>query len=239
MSTPPRDDPRATGIWRLATVVYWFVVVEVAFLLAAAPGLAGVVFLIPDPSNLPLYALCSVPVVLAFSAALSTMRARLADDDPVVWPRFWRSWLGNLGDVLKVWLPALAVLVLLGYNLLFGPALGVEPILLVVSAVLAVVVTLWAGNAVVIASLFRFRGRDTARLAAYYLLARPLVALGAGGLYLLAGVVWYFGSPWLVALLASLFAASAVVTARPMLADLERRFTAPPPDPAGDGPAGP
>ena len=35
-------------------------VVEACFLLAAAPGLLGVLFLIPHPSNLPLYALCTV-----------------------------------------------------------------------------------------------------------------------------------------------------------------------------------
>lgn len=225
MTGPRPVDPRETGIWRLATAVYWFLVVEVAFLLAAAPGLVGLLFLFRHPSNLPLFALCTVPIVVAFSAAMSTIRARLVDNDPVVWPRFWRSWLANLADVLKVWLAALLVLVVVGYNLLFGPALGVDPVLLVASGVLAGAVTLWAGHAVLIASFFNFRSRDTARLAAYYLVSRPVVTVGTVGLFLLAGVIVYFGSEWLLALLASVFAAAAVMTTRPMVDDIERRFT--------------
>lgn len=70
----------------MSGVVYWFLVVEACFLLAAVPGFLGVLFLERNPSNIPLYALCLVPVAPAFSAAISTIAAR--NDELSVWPTY-------------------------------------------------------------------------------------------------------------------------------------------------------
>lgn len=220
-------EPSERGLWGMMTALYWFLVVGLAFLLAALPGLAGVLFLVRDPSNLPLYVLCTLPIVVAFSAAMATIRARLTDLDPVVWPRFWRAWRANLADVLKVWVPAVVVLVIVGYNLLFGAVLGTPTGVLILSGVLAVVLLLWGVNAVTIASFFRFRTRDVARLAVYYLFARPLVTLGVVGMLLAAGLVLYYTSEWVLALVVVVFAAGMVAVTRPMVSDIEARFVAP------------
>lgn len=220
-------DPRRELFGRVTGVIYWFVIVEICFLLAAAPGFIGILLLERAPSNLPLYALCLVPVGPAFSAAMSAMAARGRDEELSVWPRFWRAYLGNLRDVLFVWIPALVVATILGMNIAFGGVVGVDGFFIGASVVLLVFVALWSANGVVIASHFRFRARDTARLALYYLAAKPLVTLGSLSYLVLATAIVAFSSDWVLALLAVFFAAFARVVARPMIADITARFVAP------------
>jgi uncharacterized membrane protein YesL len=223
-------DPRRELFGRVTGVIYWFVIVEICFLLAAAPGLIGILLLERAPSNLPLYALCLVPLGPAFSAAMSAMAAMAArgrDEELSVWPRFWRAYVGNLRDVLFVWIPALVVATILGMNIAFGGVVGVDGFFIGASVVLLVFVALWSANGVVIASHFRFRARDTARLALYYLAAKPLVTLGTLSYLVLATAIVAFSSDWVLALLAVFFAAFARVVARPMIADITGRFVAP------------
>ena len=178
-----------------------------------------------SPSNIPLYALCLVPVAPAFSAAMSTIAARTREaGDLSVWPRYWRSWAGNVKDVLFVWVPALVVATILGMNIAFGGSAGVDQFFIVTSAVLLVAVALWSAHAMVIASFFRFRARDTARLAVFYLAAKPLVTLGALGYLLIAAALVAFTSDVVLALLGVFFAAFAVVNARAMTDDIDTRF---------------
>ena len=198
-------DPRHDRLGRVTGAVYWFLIVEAAFLSAALPGFVGIVLLDRSPSNIPLYALSLVPVAPAFSAAMSTIAARTREfGDLSVWPRYWRSWVANVKDVLVVWVPALVVATILGMNIAFGGAAGVDGFFLVASAVLLVAVALWSAHAVVIASFFRFRARDTARLALFYLVAKPLVTLGALGYLLIAAALVAFTSDWVLALLGGL-----------------------------------
>ncbi|MCP2637955.1 DUF624 domain-containing protein [Microbacterium sp. HD4P20] len=220
-------DPRRELFGRVTGVIYWFLIVELCFLLAALPGFVGIVLLERAPSNIPLYAVCLIPVGPAFSAAMSAMAARTRDQELSVWPRFWRSYAGNLRDVLFVWIPALAVATILGMNIAFGGTVGVDGFFIGASIVLLVFLAVWAANGLVIASCFRFRARDTARLALYYLAAKPLVTLGALSYLVLATAIVAFSSDWVLALLGVFFAAFARVTARPMIADITARFVAP------------
>jgi len=226
------SDPRRGILGRVTAIVYWLLVVEVCFLLAAAPGFIGIILLERDRSNLPLFALCLVPVAPAFSAAMYTLRIRMREDDLVVWPRYWRGWAANVLDVLKTWIPALAILTVLGVNLLFGGDAGVDGILLGVSVAVSVLVAMWATNAMVIGTFFRFRLRDTARLALYYLGGKPLVMLGTFSFLVIVGAIVAFTSDWVAALAGSVLAAFLLATVRPMLTDIEERFTA-----SGDAPA--
>lgn len=228
MSKPDATpDPRRGALGKFTGVVYWLIVVELAFLLASAPGFLGTLFLAQEPSNLPLFALCLVPMGPAFSAALSALRARERDGDLVVWPRYWRSWLANVREMLFLWVPALVALTILGMNVAFGAAAGVSGVLVIISLVIGVVVALWTLNAVLIASLYSFRLRDIARLALYYLAAKPLVTLGSLSLLVIIAVVVTFASGWVLALLASVLAALMLANTRTMRRDIEARFIAP------------
>jgi hypothetical protein len=92
--------------------------------------------------------------------------------------------------------------------------------------VVAVGLLLWMVNALVIVSFFGFRTRDTVRLAAHFLGARPLVTLGSLSLLVLAAGIVALSTEALFGLLAVVWLALVLRNARPLLADVEKRFTA-------------
>jgi hypothetical protein len=203
---------------RVASGVHTLLVVEVLVLLTGAPGIVVLVLLDRDASNIPLAAACAIPVGPALSAALYALRWRsddLTDLEPA--RAFLRGYRMNAVGVLKLWVPWLAWMAILGINLAHG--WWRLPV-----AALALVAALWQANALLIASLFAFRVRDTARLAAYFLVRTPLVTLGTAGLAAAAVLVVLFWSEAVLALLAVGFAAALLRTAAPMRAEIEDRF---------------
>lgn len=217
-------DPRSSAFGRLTGAVYWFLVIELCFLLAAAPGFVGLLLLERHASNIPLFALMLVPVAPAFSAAMHALARRTAESDLVVWPRFWHGWVLNVLDVLKLWVPALVLGAMLAINIVVGAAAGVGPALRAASGVLLALVAVWAVIAVVIATFFRFRTRDTARLALFYLAARPLTALAVASFLVIVVGLIAFTSDWVAALAGSLLAAFLLLVAKPVLDDCRARF---------------
>ena len=61
---------------------------------------------------------------------------------------------------------------------------------------------LWSGHALVLSALFSFRTRDVARLAAYFVAAKPVVTLGFVSVRAPTAAV-AFVSDWLLVLLAA------------------------------------
>ncbi|MFG3300376.1 hypothetical protein [Micromonospora chersina] len=95
---------------RAAALVHTLLVVELLLVLTTAPGLVALALLDRDVSNLPLVALCAVPLGPALSAAVYALhhqRPDLTDLHPARlwrprcrpptrrcwwrWPRCWRS----------------------------------------------------------------------------------------------------------------------------------------------------
>jgi hypothetical protein len=111
-------------------------------------------------------------------------------------------------------------------NLTRVEAAGIPRWWAVLLAVVAVVVTLWAINALVITSLFAFRAVDVARLAFYCLVRTPLVALGNAGLLAVTVIVTAVASEAVLALLGSLLALALLHTSRPMTMLVRDQFTA-------------
>ncbi|WP_433202586.1 hypothetical protein ACQP00_32615 [Dactylosporangium sp. CS-047395] len=216
-----------TTLARFSALVYTLLVVEVLFVLAAAPGLVVLLLLDRDASNVPLFVVCAVPLGPAVSAAVYAVHRRrsdLADLHPA--RAFLRGYRLNVLGVLRVWLPALAVLAVVFVSLVNRAAARIPGWWVGALWVLAAVVVLWSANALVISSLYVFRAADVARLAAYFLAHCPGVALGTAGLLLTAGAITFLASEAFVLLPASLFIAALVLVCRPMCAEIERRFVA-------------
>ena len=212
---------------RGAAAVHRVLVIELALLVAAAPGLALLALLLPDVSNAPLAALALVPVGPAVSAAVFAWRACLAEPGLEPMRHFARGYRANVRDVLAWWVPTLALLTVLVTNLAHldvavpAPAAraAVQGVLL---AVLAATV-LWAAHMLVLSSLFALRTRDAARLALHHLGRRS--GLAAVSLVVLACGVVVLTSDWVLALLGSPFALLLLHGARPMVADVEENHT--------------
>ena len=213
---------------RGAAAVHRVLVIEAGLLVAAAPGLALLVLLLPDASNAPLAALALVPVGPAVSAAVFAWRASLAEPGLEPLRHFVRGYRANVRDVLAWWVPTLVLLTVLVTNLAHldaavpapAPRAAVQGVLVVV----LVVTVPWAAHMLVLTSLFALRTRDAARLALHHLGRRS--ALAAVSLSVLAGGVVVLTSDWVLALLGSLFALLLLHGARPMVADVEENHTA-------------
>lgn len=225
-----RGDPAAEigdGVLsRVAAVVYWLLVIEALVVLTTLPGLAVLLFLERHPANAPLVALCFAPVGPALSAAVFAWRVFRTDRDLAPARHFLRGYRLNWLDVLRWWLPTLALLAVIGFSLANLGLAGVPAGYGAVLVVIAVAVLVWAAQALVLSSTLALRTRDVARLASYYLAARPASALGTLSLLVAAGGLVVLTSDWVLALLASPFTLALLRNADPVLRDAAERFTA-------------
>ncbi len=218
-------DTAQRPFWRWTGTVHWMLVVGAAILISCAPTVVLVPWLVADTSNLPLLGLLLLPVGPAVAAAVFAWDRRRADPDTAPLPQYLRGYRMNLGDSLRVWLPVLALLVVLGVNIANRGAVGGGEVLAAVAVVVALVAVLWTGHALVIAALFSFRWRDTARLAAYHLGGSwratlnvlSLVVVTVGGVVLV--------SEWLLLFLAAPLTFLLHNGATGLAADVKARFT--------------
>lgn len=212
---------------RGSAFVHTLLIIEVLLLAAASPGLAALLLLGPDPSNLPLAAVCLLPLGPALSAALYALHHRSRDLTELHPARaFWRGWRLNALPVLKLWGPTLAWLTVIAVSLAHFHATGLPGWWAVLLAVIGLASLLWGAHALVLTSLFAFRSRDTARLAAYFLLRHGRATLGALSLLVLVGGLTVLLTEALPALLAAPLLLSLLHTSRPVIAETQEDFTA-------------
>ena len=170
---------------------------------------------------------CALPLGPALSAAVYALehrRADLADLRPAT--AFRRGYALNAVSVLKVWVPWLAWTSVVAVSLAHFDATGLPGWWAVLLVLVALGLSLWVANALVIISLFAFRTRDTARLAWHFVARTPGVSLANACLLVVAAGVVVFASEAVLSLLGSLFAAALLRNARPMIDVVRREFVA-------------
>ena len=211
---------------RAAALIHTLVTVGALLLLAAAPGLAGLLLLGPDPTNLPLAAVCLLPLGPAASAAVYALHHRdrdLTDLHPA--RAYRRGWRLNALPALRLWAPLLAWLTVIAFTLTHFSATGLPGWWAVLLGVIGAGSLLWGAHALVLTSLFSFRTRDTARLAAYFLFRHGRATLAAGSLLVLAAAGTALLTEALPALLAAPLLLSLLHGSRAVIAETERDFT--------------
>lgn len=220
-----RDD-RGT-LTRLTEGLYWFAIIDVLLVVTSAPAMIVWMLLAQDVSNLPLYAAALVVVLPSVSAALWAWRAWSEDPDPVPLARFLRGYRLNLLDSLKVGVPGLVVLTVLGTNISYGEAVGTSA-LNIAFALFAAMITVLMMRALSISSALSFRLIDVLRLSMFTLLTMPLRTLALFSLgILVVGISLFLGD------YAFLFLASALtfvmhLSERPVIARLREQFVSDP-----------
>ncbi|MEU9910740.1 hypothetical protein [Streptomyces sp. NPDC051001] len=211
---------------RAAALVHTLVTVEALLLVAAAPGLAGLFLLGPDPSNIPLAALCLLPLGPACAAALYALHHRdrdLTDLHPA--RTYWRGWRLNALPALKLWTPLLTWLTVIAFTLTHFSATGLPGWWAVLLAAIGLGSLLWGAHALVLTSLFSFRARDTARLAGYFLLRHGRATLATASLFVLTAAGTALLTEALPALLAAPLLLSLLHGGRPVIAETQEDFT--------------
>ncbi|MGP4007822.1 hypothetical protein [Streptomyces sp. 4N124] len=222
-----RADGFGTGVLsRAAALIHTLVTVEALLLLVASPGPAGLLFLGADPSNLPLVAVCLLPLGPALSAALYALHHRdrdLIDLHPA--RTYGRGLRLNTAPVLKLWAPLLAWLTVIAFTLTHFYATGLPGWWAVLLGAIGAGSLLWGAHALVLTSLFAFRTRDTVRLAAYFLFRHARATLAAASLLVLTAVSTALLTEALPALLAAPLLLSLLHSSRPVIAETEEDFT--------------
>ncbi|MFF7287145.1 hypothetical protein [Streptomyces griseorubiginosus] len=212
---------------RAAALVHTLLTVEALLLVGASPGLAGLLLVGPDPANLPLAAVCLLPLGPATAAALYALHHRdrdLTDLHPA--RAYWRGWRLNAVATLKLWTPLLAWLTVIAFTLTHFPATGLPGWWAVLLAAVGAGSLLWGAHALVLTALFTFRARDTARLAAYFLFRHARATLGAASLLVLTAAGTAVLTEALPALLAAPVLLSLLHSSRPVIAETRKDFTA-------------
>ena len=210
---------------RLSMTVYTLLVVELLLLGATLPGLVVLTLLDRDASNVPLAAVAALPVGPALSAALVTLHGPrdVADLRPAT--VFVRAYRRNALAVLRVWVPFLVALTVIGVDLAHREAVGVPGAWAALLLLIALGALLWGVNALLISSFFTFRTRDVARLAWDLLPRSRSAAAGTASILVLAAAVVVLGSEAVLALSGSVAAMLLLAVNRPTIDLVAREFT--------------
>ncbi|TDC33755.1 DUF624 domain-containing protein [Micromonospora sp. KC213] len=211
---------------RVAAYVHILLVVELLLLVTTLPGLAPLLLLDRDVSNLPLVAVGLLPVGPAVCAALYALRHQppdLTDLRPAA--VFWRGYRASLAGVLRIWAPALLWLTVIAVNLAHLDAAAVPSWWAVPLLGVGALVALCTAQALVVIALFTFRTRDILRLAPHLLVRSPSATVG--NLLLLAaatGITAVF-SEAVLALFGSLLVLAFLRINEPVIDTVREEFT--------------
>jgi len=232
-TTPPAPGPRQFGEGPLGVVtggIYRWLTLTVLFAIACAPTWALWLFLAPDPSNAILFALAGAPLGPALSAGLYSLRAKATDDGLAPGKAFWRGYALNWKDVLRFWVPALALLGIIGWTVGLREYAGIGTAYVIFLAMVALGVFVWAMHCVAIVSFFSFRARDVARLGVFSLLTQVRATFGVISLAVTAvAVLLLLEMPVLLAALGGIWIWLWWANLKPMVAQIQHRFVAPTP----------
>src|SRR5690606_18745545 len=158
---------RSRGLFTdLTQGVYWFLVLDVMLLVAAAPTVLLWTVMSPGPPGSLLFVIAALPLLPALSAGLYARRSSRADRDLIPARQFLRGYRLNALVSLRVGTPALLVVALAAFNLTrsSSPGLGVGETAFLVVGAAALLVLL---RALAIVSRFSFRVRDVLRLSVF------------------------------------------------------------------------
>lgn len=211
---------------RGAVVGYRFLVLEVVMLVSLAPSLVLATALDRDPSNLPLLVLALLPAAPALSAAVSVLAHPEEIADLATGRRYRQAYRANAVGVLRLWGPLVLVLGVVAISLAHLDVAAVPTWWGGALVVVALLGAVWGMNALVITSLFDFRTRDVARLAADLLGRRPLTSLKHLSLLVLLAGTTYLTSDVVPVLLAPLVAAVLLSSSSRLRTDITQELLA-------------
>lgn len=228
-----RSDRRVAGpfgtgpLFVVASHVYAVVVVTVAMIVTTLP-VAAAVALLATPAGLPLVVLTSLLIGPAAVAAFTAVRRLRNGADESALRSYIRSLRHDGVQALLVWWPFVIVVAVIATNLTtldrsVGP--DVAPALRLVLLVLALGAGVIATTALLIVSAFRFRTRDTLRLAVFLIGASARSSLAIGALIVVTTALLAATSVFVLPFISGLFVYLVVVAGAPAVSLVRSRFT--------------
>ena len=210
---------------RVTFAVYRHLALALWLALCCAPAVVGMTLLGGHASNVLLLVWLQLPVAPALAAGLFSVRVWRKDGDTSPFALFLRGLRRNTLDVLRWWVPTLAVASVLAVNVVNADAVPGGSALRIWSLGLGLLLVLWSGHALLLSSHFSFRTRDTARIALYLVAAEWRTTVAFVSLLIVAAGVTYLASEAVLVLFAWAFISVLELISRPALAHIEERFT--------------
>ena len=222
---PVPGDTSSGALGKGTKVIFWLLAVTFFLALTSIPAILVTLFLAPDPSNFPFFALALLPLGPAISAGLWAIRARYRSEDAGPTRAFWHGYRANFLPALSVWVPALLILGIIGYTLLFGSMIELSQGYRAFLVAIGVLVLMAAMHALSLVTFFNFRFSDIWRLAAFQIWDSKVATLGLLAVAIIAfGLVW-FVNEWLLVLLGGILVYFWYWQVRPALKKTADRFT--------------
>ena len=215
---------------RVTATVYRVLVLELLFLIASSPGLLLLFTLAPDPSNVPLAAVCLLPVGPALSAVIFAWRESPLEESLQPARHFWRGYRLNAIGVLRWWWLVLGAGAVLGLNLAYLEAATPPgtPRLLIGAGQVGIFLALAviAIHALVISSFYNFRTIDVFRLAVRSLRRCRRASIGAAAMTIAGAGVVAAGTEVVLLGLCSLIAALILSNGQPLIKEIQEKYLA-------------
>jgi Protein of unknown function, DUF624 len=211
---------------RAATIIYWFIIVDLLMILLLLPTIALFLLLDRSAGNVPIFAAALVPVGPALTAGISALARRAHDDDITPARAFWRGFRSTALDALQLWVPLLVVVGIVATVLINRQAAGISDVYALVLVAILAVATVIVAHAMVIRTFFSFRFVDALRLGVIFLVRRLPSSLGVLSLIVLAGGVTYFASEFVAILISVMWATLLLRNERPVLRAVADQFVA-------------
>lgn len=248
-AVPSSDTPKQKQwgeglLFALAWRIYHVVAITVCFALTILPAILPIMALLlvsgadlvasvdggelgstDFSALLPVIPLLTVWVGPALSGALYAWRRSVGDDEHKPGAVFWRGYRRNFFEVIRVWLPAVAVISLatLGISRAALTDIGLGGTVALV--IFAAFIGTWALITVIIVTFFSFRTTDAMRLGAAYLVYTPAVAFGMLGLLIIAMAASVVTTPMIMLLFGGVWTWFIYRSAIPLIDSVATRFT--------------
>lgn len=220
------DDEVGRGpLSRGAAWIYRVIVLEVMLVVALLPTIAAILLLDRDSSNVPLYVLALLPAGPALVAGLGAARGWQVEPDLSPARPFWRTYRREALGTLTWWVPLLVVVAVLGVNVTHLQEIEGGALLGPVSALLLLLLPVWAAHMAVLQVRFSFRLRDAARIAVAELVPQWRFSLGALSLIVVLSAITLVTTDVVALLLLWTVVLFLHALSRPLVRDVTERFT--------------
>lgn len=223
------DNGREFGQGILSIVtnhIYALALINVYFILCNGLFLVAFLLLIPSFSNMAIYFLALIPSGPAITAMFSTVSKLVREKEIAPTKDFFTSYKNDFVSTMKVWLPLLAVLLILVVDFYYfnvNPS-SMNQVLAGIFLVALLLVSTFSFYVFYIHAQFHFRVRDIYRLAVYYSFMKVKATTGNIAIAIIAFFLMSVLSDFILLFIASLICYAVVLNSQTVRNDVKQHF---------------
>lgn len=206
--------------------VYWLMILNFYFILTNIVFLFFFLALEPSFSNIILYFLALIPTGPSISALYYATAKLVKEKEISPTKDFFYGYKINFKDTLKLWLPALLVLLIIIVDLqyFYAKATTFNQVLAGIFFVALVIILILLLYVFPINAQFKFRIRDIYRLSVYYVFKTIRVTTGNIAILFLTAFIMFMTSDFIILFMASLVCYLLTLNNQAAMEDVKLNF---------------